>query len=173
MRGRDLRTRVLTLLVFLTPLVLVKATELVVAEAGPKKARATDPNDDPEDITIEPFVPSWSTEQRVASAHVVELALLDYGPSPLLHRKRPRVVPNGTDNPPRVEDAIVPPPNVTVQMILKSRSGNVALIDRKRYRTGDALGDDGWVVEEIEDRSINIFHPRTKQKATLVVPLPR
>ena len=64
---------------------------------------------------------------------------------------------------------------VSVQVILRSRRGNVALIDRKRYRVGDAIGADGWFVEEIDGvaRSVLIVHRESGEKATLVVPLPR
>ena len=60
-----------------------------------------------------------------------------------------------------------------MQMILRSRSGNIALINRKRYRKGDSLGERGWIVERIGDRSVDIVHKDNGDQHTLVVPAPK
>ena len=58
-------------------------------------------------------------------------------------------------------------------MILKAPGGNIALINRKRYREGDALEDQGWTIKTIhpDSRSVVIVHPDGRE-ATLTVPLP-
>jgi hypothetical protein len=69
-----------------------------------------------------------------------------------------------------------PPPDVRVKMILTRSDGNhVALIDRKRYVVGDALGDRGWYIIEIDGpaRAVTIEHRLSGSTASLTVPLPR
>ena len=171
MSGQDPKSRLLVFGVFLLPLILVKGSALLIgdtpqgaaASGGGPMAASTD--------VIEIFTPEWSLEQIAATHRVEDLRAEAFGETPLLHARKvddiePIVTPDEKE---------VTPPEVSVQMILRSRRGNVALIDRKRFRVGDALGEDGWFVEEIDavSRSVFIVHRESGTKATLVVPMPR
>ena len=94
----------------------------------------------------------------------------------MLHisKPQPTVNPTPTPNPTGAENPILAPPDVTVKMILKSRNGNIALINGRRYRVGDPIGIDGWVVDSINAaaRSVVVVLPETGRQATLSVPLP-
>ncbi len=158
--------------VFLLPLILVKGSAILIGQP-PQGAVATGGGA----ITvnsgvIEIFTPHWSLEQIAAMHRVEELRELSFGESPLLQA---RAISDIDPIDPHDRTPTITPPEVSVQMILRSRRGNVALIDRKRYRAGDAIGADGWFVEEIDGvaRSVLIVHRESGKKATLVVPMPR
>ena len=168
------KEKLAVIIVFLLPLLLVKGGAIVTG-SGPSKAQATPgPKNPPPKIVPVPEPPAWSAEQRAAAEHIVYLKTQPFGPSPLFHVAPP--APNRRDNrppPPRVE---VPPPNVSVKAILTRSDGNhVALIDRRRYVVGDALGDRGWYIIKIDGpaRAVMIEHRLSESTATLTVPLPR
>ena len=165
------------LIVFLLPLLLVKGGA-VLTGGGPGGASAsTGPAPQPPIDAVPVQGPTWSQEQLAAAEHASRLRSERFGPSPLLHVEAPRIQPvEVPDDPvpdPRVE---VPPPDVNVKMILTRTDGNhIALIGRKHYRVGDALGDDGWFITRIDGpaRSVQIEHKPSERTATLTVPLPR
>jgi len=169
--GQDPKTKLLGFGVFLLPLILVKGTAIWVgqpqgADASAGAAVTVDVGD------IETFTPEWSFEQIATTHRVAELREVPFGESPLLHaRKNTDIEPIETPDQPTT----ITPPDVSVRIILHSRRGGVALIDRKRYRAGDALGDGGWFIEEIHavSRSVLIVHRESGEKATLYVPMPR
>jgi hypothetical protein len=156
--------------VFLLPLILVKSGVLLIGDPPQEAVASGGAMVDPGAV-IEVFTPEWSLEQVAATHRVVELREEPFGESPLLHpRKISDIDPIQT-----VENPTITPPTVSVQMILRSRRGNVALINRKRFRVGDAIGEDGWFIEKIDavTRSVLIVHRASEVKATLVVPMPR
>ena len=171
MSEHDPKAKLMGFGVFLLPLILVKSSVLLIGEA-PQGAAATGVGamTDPGGV-IEIFTPVWSPDQIAATHRVEELREEPFGESPLLH---PRKI-SEIDPIVATEDRKIIPPDVSVQMILRSRRGNVALINRKRFRVGDAIGENGWFVEEIDavTRSVLIVHRASDKKATLVVPLPR
>ncbi len=177
MSARGPRALSMDLGVFLLPLLLVKGTAIMVAEpvqtvaASPAIVAGSGVD------SIAPYRPQWTLQQLVAADYLDELRELSFGPSPLLHiiKRQPTPNPGPNTDPTANENPILPPPDVTVQMILKSRRGNVALINHRRYRVGDAIGSEGWVVQNIDPstRSVLIMLPGTGRTATLSVPLPR
>ncbi len=167
MSAHDPKVKLMGLGVFILPLILVKGIALLGGEppqgAVASGSGATTVNGG----VIKIFTPRWSVEQIAASQRVAELREVSFGESPLLHA---RMIGDTVIRP---GPFIITPPNVSVRMILRSGRGNVALIDRKRFRVGDPLGEDGWFVEEIDARSVSIVHRESGKKATLVVPMPR
>ncbi len=170
MSGQDPKTKLMGLGAFLLPLILVKGSALLIGQppqgANAANGAATTVNGG----VIEIFTPQWSSEQIAATHRTEGLREMPFGESPLLHVRSN----SGIDpiDPPHRRTTIEPP-DVSVGMVLRSRFGNVALIEGKRYSAGDALGEDGWFVEEIDARSVSIVHRESGKKATLVVPMPR
>ena len=172
MMTHDTKGKLTIAAVFFLLLVLVKGASMLFVQGGPQTATATT-------INITPVPPpalngpamDWTPEHIAAARHVDRQRHEPYGPTPLFHQERKIDGPDPNDRPPKD----VPPPDYAVQMILKSRNGNVALINRKRYRVGDALGDQGWFVVEIdsETRAVHLEHPETNRTHTLRVPPPR
>ncbi|MHC5006215.1 MAG: hypothetical protein ACYTGF_02535 [Planctomycetota bacterium] len=163
------------IIVFLLPLLLVKGGAIVTG-SGPAKVQAgpVPKNTNPK-ITPVPDPPTWSTVQREAAEHITYLKTQPFGPSPLLHVAPPPPPDRGVIKPPPTRK-VDPPPDVRVKMILTRSDGNhVALIDRKRYVVGDALGDRGWYIIEIDGpaRAVTIEHRLSGSTASLTVPLPR
>lgn len=169
MNAGDAKTKIVTIGMFLLPLILVKGTALMLGQ-GPDTATAGDGANNVAATTaiIEPVTREWNEQQLAATRHIELLRTKDFGPSPLLHQQPPPP-PNSTKPPdtPRIH----PPPNVSVKMILKTSRGNIALINGRRYRVGDKIGD-GWIVTGIDARSVLIEHTVSHEEATLVVPLP-
>lgn len=170
MIAHDPKARLIGIGVFLLPLILVKATGLMIGQP-PQGAVASGAVPAVVSGVIESFTPEWSLEQVAATQRVEDLRELAFGESPLLHARKTGDIEYVL--PP--ENFIITPPDVAVRVILRSRHGNVALIDRKHFRTGDAIGEDGWFIDEIDaaSRSVLIVHRESGMKATLVVPLPR
>jgi hypothetical protein len=164
------------LIVFLLPLLLVKGGGLLTG-GGPSGASAsTGPAPQPSVEAVPVESPEWSDEQLAAAARVNELRSRPFGPSPLLHVVAPKIEPVIPDDPLPDTRVEVPPPDVNVKMILTRSDGNhIALIGRRHYRVGDAIGDDGWVITKIDGaaRSVEIEHEPSGRSATLTVPLPR
>lgn len=178
MSARGPRALSMDLGVFLLPLLLVKGTAIMVAEPAQAVAASTAIVAGSTGVdSVSEYKPEWTLQQLVAADYLDELRELPFGPSPLLHIVERQPTPNpGPNTDPTVnENPILPPPDVTVQMILKSRRGNVALINHRRYRVGDAIGSEGWVVQNIDPstRSVLVMLPGTGRTATLSVPLPR
>ncbi len=168
MSGQNPKTKLMGLGAFLLPLILVKSSTLLIGQP-PQAANAANGATIVNDGVIEVFTPEWSLEQIAATHQVEDLREVPFGESPLLHaRKNSGIDPIKPDR-----STTITPPDVSVRIILHSRHGDVALIDRRRYRAGDALGEDGWFVEEIDARSVSIVHRESGKKATLVVPMPR
>ncbi len=172
MSGHDPKTKLMGLGAFLLPLILVKGSALLIGQppqaANASNGAATTVNGGV--ITV--ITPEWSVEQIAATHRVEDLREVPFGESPLLHVQKNSGI--GPIDPPDRPTTITPP-DVSVRIILHSRHGDVALIDRNRYRAGDALGEDGWFIEEINavTRSVDIVHRESGKKATLVVPMPR
>ncbi|MHC4718498.1 MAG: hypothetical protein ACYS5V_16125 [Planctomycetota bacterium] len=168
------REKLATLIAFLLPLLLVKAGAMVTG-GGPAAAQATPGGKvKPPKVPEVPDPPAWSFEQRAAAEHIVLLKTKPFGPSPLFHVV-PAPPPDRPDNPPPVTRTEIPPPDVVVRMILtRSNGAHVALIGRRRYRVGDALGDKGWFIVKIDGpaRAVVVEHRPSKRTATLTVPLP-
>ena len=153
MSVRGPRELTMDLGVFLLPLLLVKGTAIMMSE--PQGASAS-----PAIVagaggigSLDDYKPEWTLQQLVAADYLEEIHELPFGPSPLLHVVKQQPIPtppgngNGNEN---GNTVAVPPPDETVQMILVSRNGNVALINHRRYRVGDRLGSNGWVVKTID-----------------------
>ncbi|MCZ6735675.1 MAG: hypothetical protein O7C65_07800 [Planctomycetota bacterium] len=163
MMTRDAKRRLVTIGVFLLPVVLVKVVAAPMGHRGPAAAEASNT---PTPVVAIPHVtvaPQWSEQQRAAAQHVVHLRTQPFGPTPLYY------------DPPQ------PPPDrsgssntlghVTVQMIMSTASGDLALINGKRYRTGDRLRDAGWIVSEINasSGSVTFKHPASDRSVVVSV----
>ena len=172
MNASDAKTKIVTFGMFLLPLILVKATALMLGQ-GPDTATAGGgPNNDAATTAIiDPVTREWTEQQLAATRHIELLRTKDFGPSPLLHQQPPPR-PNSTRPPdtPRIH----PPPDVSVKTILKTSRGNIALINGRLYRVGGKIGD-GWIVMVIDAdaRLVLIKHEDSGEEATLVLPLPR
>ena len=166
---RDIKRSFLAVGVFLLPTVVVWAAALLTGQGGPQSAKANQGGShiDPQAF-VEPYVAVWSADQRTAAQYAASLRSQPFGPSPLLHQVQPRLDPTPSGG----EPELAPPPDVVVQLILRSARGNIAVIESKRYREGDAIGDAGWIVNKIDRRSVSLVHPETAREHTLTVPLP-
>lgn len=174
MMGHEPR-RAASIAVFLLPLLLVKGAALLLRNGAPEARGASDGTLVVAMPALPQSAPTWTTDQQTAADHIAALRTLSFGPSPLYHPRAASAVEPADVDPsdPRVPD---PPPAVKVQMILTTGGdGDVALIDRKRYRVGDPIGGGGWVVLKIDSitRSVTLHHPPTNRTETLPVPLPR
>jgi hypothetical protein len=173
MMVRDFKRSLLALGIFLVPTVLVKGAAILAGQGGPQSALARGDKAATDAVPpLQPYVAEWPADQLAAAKYIAALREQPFGPSPLLHQVTPKPVIN--PNIPDLEPHVVPPPNVTVQAILRAAGGNVALINRKRYREGDSLEDEGWIVKTIDpdSRSVLVVHPDTNTEATYTVPLP-
>ncbi len=96
-----------------------------------------------------------SQAQRAAAGHIGRLRSEPVPPTPLYHDPR-RAGPDVI-----IDPGLASAPDFTVQAIMSSSTGSVALIDGHRLRVGDPLGTTGWNVLEIngDDRSVTIQDP--------------
>ena len=173
MSSQDSKSRLLGLGVFLLPLLLVKGTAMFIGQPAPTADASGGHSTTVGVSVIETFKPQWSPEQIGAAHRVEELRGLPFGDSPLLHARK--IEDHGPVVPPDRTIIETEPPRVVVQVILRSRRGNVALIGGHSYRIGDEIGETGWIVMEIDPvaRSVLIEHTASGREWSLVVPLPR
>ena len=110
----------------------------------------------------------WTARQRAAADHIEFLKAQPFGPSPLLRAATP-ITPDQTPVVSRPEL-----PAVRVQMIMASAAGSVALIDGKRYRVGDSLGETSWIIAAIDADALAVTfkHARTGQTTVISVHTP-
>ena len=165
MMTRDAKRRLATIAVFLLPVVLVKAVAAPMGHRGPAAAEASNT---PTPVVAIPRVaagPQWSEQQRAAAQHVAYLRTQPFGPTPLYYDTPPAPPPpdrSGSSN---------SLPEVVVQMIMSSASGDLALIDGKRYRAGDRLRDAAWIVSDINasSRSVTLKDPASDRSVVVSV----
>ncbi len=110
----------------------------------------------------------WTEQQRSAADHIEFLKDQPFGPSPL-HRSAAPITPDQTP--------VVHRPDlltVRVQMIMASAAGSVALIDGKRYRVGDSLGETSWSIAAIDAEALAVTfkHARTGETTVISVHTP-
>ncbi len=110
----------------------------------------------------------WTEQQRSAADHIEFLKDQPFGPSPL-HRSAAPITPDQTP--------VVHRPDlltVRVQMIMASAAGSVALIDGKRYRVGDSLGETSWSIAAIDAEALAVTfkHARTGKTTVISVHTP-
>ncbi len=163
MMTRDAKRRLATIGVFLLPVVLVKIVTAPMGHRGPAAAEAS--NTPTPVVAIPPVAagPQWTEQQRAAAQHVAYLRTQPFGPTPL-YFDRPQPPPDGGGS----SNSL---PEVVVQMIMSSASGDLALINGKRYRTGDRLRDAGWIVSEINasSGSVTLKHPASDRSVVVSV----
>lgn len=103
-----------------------------------------------------------SEARQEAQTHVDRLRHAAYGDIPLLY---------GIAS--AHETMSVPSPvyTHTLQMIMATRSGNIALIDRTQYRVGDQLDDEPWRIVSIssDDRQVVLVHMESGKEVVLSV----
>ncbi len=110
----------------------------------------------------------WTEQQRAAAVHIEFLKDQPFGPSPL----HGPAAPITSDQTPVVSQPNLP--TVRLQMIMASVSGSVALIDGKRYRVGDSLGQTSWIIAAIDADALAVTfeHARTGQTTVISVHTP-
>ena len=150
------------------PLLLLLKTTIALF-GGPSSVQATiqpalviDPSGSgaPQELRTE--------QQQTAADHIEFLKDQPFGPSPL-HRSAAPITPDQT---PVVSRPDLP--TVRVQMIMGAVSGSVALIDGKRYRVGDSLGQTSWIIAAIDADALAVTfkHARTGQTTVISVHSP-
>jgi hypothetical protein len=149
---------------FFLPLVLVKATAMFLGGTGPVEVSAAPAAAAP--APVEPIITlhrAWTERERAAAQHIAQLHDEPFGATPLYYE------PRGGEAVVVFEDPeILSAPEFIVQAVLSSSAGNTALIDGRPLRVGDALGETGWQITEIdaEARSVTIWDPHTDRTAT-------
>ncbi len=172
---RDLKGFISSLVVFILPVVVVKMGGSLFGSPGPSTAAGSS-----NAVKPTPFKPpgvravSWTAQQKAAADHVALLKTEPFGSTPFYYRqsvssKTPVIEDPGERSP---DDSA---PDLNVQIVLTSRRGNVALIDRKRYRVGDLIKGDEWRVIKIDghDRSVTLKHEETERTEIIYVPTSR
>ncbi len=163
MMTRDAKRRLATIGVFLLPVVLVKVVAAPMVHRGPAAAEASNTSTPVVAIQRVAAPPQWSEQQRAAAQHVAYLRTQPFGATPIYYdRPQPPSDRSGSSN-----DV----PDIVVQMIMSTESGNLALIHGKRYRTGDRLRDAGWLVSEINasSGSVTLKHPASDRSVVVSV----
>ncbi len=160
MMTRDAKRRLAAIGVFLLPVVLVKVVAAPMGNRGPEAAEASNTSTPVVAIPPVTVAPQWSEQQRAAAQHVAYLRTQPFGPTPLYYDPPPdRIGSSDTFG------------HVAVQMIMSTASGDLALINGKRYRTGDRLRDAGWIVSEINasSGSVTLKHPASDRSVVVSV----
>lgn len=173
---RDLKGFISSLVVFILPVVLVKVGGSLFGSAGPSTAVGSSSA-----VKPRPFKPpagaravSWTAQQKAAADHVALLKTEPFGSTPFYYRQsvisKTAVIEDPGQRSP--DDA---PPDLNVQVVMTTRRGNVALIDRRLYRVGDLIKDEDWRVIKIDghDRSVTLRHEETQRTAIIYVPTSR
>ncbi len=172
---RDLKGFISCLVVFLLPVVLVKVGGGLLGSPGPSMAAGSS-------IAVKPrpFKPPgvrevlWTAQQKAAADHVVLLETEPFGSTPFYYRQSvDRRTPFPEDPSERPLDDT--PPQLSLQVVLTARRGNVALIDRKQYHVGDLIKGHDWRVIKIDgyDRSVTLKHEETDRTEIIYVPTSR
>lgn len=145
------------------PIVMVKILALTLGVGAPSQASATLQTPIPFDFSQAASGNVTDSEARQkAQSHVELLRNAFFGEIPLLYGKSSA----------REATSIGSPANThTLQMIMATDSGNIALIDRTQYRIGDQLEDEPWRIASIssELRQVVLIHEETGKEVILSV----
>jgi hypothetical protein len=157
MRSRDANRALAGIGAFVLPIALVKATAFVLSAGGPADAgaspdEATAPVAAPIAGSFAAFAPAWSAEAIAAREHGQALADQPFGPSPMVEIA---VAPQPQPAPSEVEGE--PPPalplfSVSVQSIMASPQGDMAVVNGRVCRVGDRVDATNWTVDSIDAR---------------------
>lgn len=156
---------------FVAPMAIVKATELYLNRAAPQQAAAVSSASAPS--TMHPEIEQLLSGERVADASLSQQQgeLLTYVSQV---RRRPLVRSpfeppvSSRQGPERViEPTPEPTPelHVTIQAVMRTAGGNLALINGMTYRVGETINDRddenaNWIIREINavERSVRFEH---------------
>ncbi len=155
---------------FVVPWIGMKICTLVFGGA-PQQSHAAAPDAPSVDLAqLQIVQPQWTAQQQRAADHALQLADRAFGSSPLYRGPMADLV--SLDN--NDEEPSQSPLEVTIQMVLASSSGNIALINNERYGVGDQLNDNEWTVTAIdgEQRSVTFRHSGTSETTTRFVHSP-
>lgn len=172
MMMHNLKRAIVPLAVFVLPLLLVKLSAVMLGRSGPAEANSSSTAVTPSELLpLGAGRKPWSKQQRAAARHVDWLRTQPFGATPLYYEVTETPPDNGgSPTPVRFER-----PHIVLQAVMTSPTGNVALIDAKRYRAGDRLAGSVWIIGEINGatRSITLVHPPTGRTEVVEIRLPR
>jgi hypothetical protein len=167
MLSRKLRRRLLTVAVFILPVVLVKVTGALLG-GGPVEARATTGD---EAATAEP--PStvaqvtFTDRQHAAARRAQQLAATPFGRNPLYYPEPEPAADEPASVP--VPDP-VDPERPTLRAIVVTSGVATALINGRWLRVG-GVADGGWIVAAIDahERSVTLRRADSGESISLFV----
>lgn len=145
------------------PIIMVKILAVTLGVGSPSQASATSQTPTPIDFSqIISGNVTDSEARREAQIHVDHLRLAAYGEIPLLYGKSSEREATSIASPAKTH---------TLQMIMATSTGNVALIDRAQYRIGDQLDDEPWRIASIsnEERKVVLVHMVSGKEVVLNV----
>lgn len=158
---------------FLAPMMIVKATELYLTRPMPRQAGAISPAAQP--TGVDPAIADLlSTNSDVDLALPGEQQAL-FAYVRMVHERplvrSPLEFPTVARDEPTQEEAPAPTPAappelaVTIQAVMRSAGGNIALIDGTMYRVGEKISDRNdenshWIIRDIDPaaRSVTFEH---------------
>jgi hypothetical protein len=184
MPSPDSRKKLLSLAMFILPVVAVKISTVVLIGPGPQSAQATltDPiAANPPAIAMP--TPRWTEKQLAAARHIQALRGEPFGNTPLLYEKQPEpppVIEVIVEPPPPVIDPVpvpvlAPIPTFTLQAVMSGGRGKTALIDGRPYREGERIRGADWMVVIIDNdnRSVTLGEIGGDRSVRINVELPR
>lgn len=151
------------LAMLLLPIVMVKILAVTLGVGTPSQASATSGAPPPINFSqIGSGNVTDSEARQEAQIHVDRLRNADFGEVPLLYRASSALDTTSNASPVNKH---------TLQMIMATNSGNIALIDRSQYRIGDTLGDGLWKIVSISTdlRQVVLVHVESGKEMVLTV----
>ena len=122
----------------LLPVILIKTLAVMFGISSPGQAVASSQQSGVSHTQNQHSLQrTWTELQVAAGAHVEYLRKLDFGIDPLLHALEDNAIAPVTD---------LPGIQLNLQMILSTRSGNLAFINDKQYREGELIEASPWEV---------------------------
>lgn len=174
MPSHDVKRNMLSIGMFVAPVLLVKLTASLLGDGAPVGASAASSANSLEVAmpTIEPppVAPQPTPTQRAALAHMRMLQTQSFGPTPLLFELR-----SSEPAPEPPKPSLEPAPQFVLQAVLASSRGNRALINGRSYGEGDVVANTNWNVVsiDVENRTVHLTHASGDQNITLTVDLNR
>jgi len=149
MLSPDMRTKLVTASLLLSPILLVKLAGLTVDDVDAKPAATPAPAVNAAPTAIQLPQRKLSEDEQKVVAYVAQLQSQSFGRTPL-HHDTPAAEP-----PPVVgetAESFSPDQSLraTVRGIMSSRGESVAIVNDRPMRVGDMLNEDLWTIIEID-----------------------
>ena len=175
MASRELKRRMWTLGIFVTPVLVVQATAVFLGRGDPAGAQASTTADTSVSPTASAASIKWTPAQIAAAQYIHDLKTKPFAETPFLYELEENPPPVEPEPEVVIEVPTTQLPTFSLQAVMATETDKQALINGRPYRQGQIVRGTSWTVLsiDVESRQVIMKDSRSDQTMTIRVELPR